>query len=166
MSAIAQKKFNNKSGRSTFLAPIKEEYHIMERMQFYPTKKLRDTLRAESARQGISVSQLIIDILSEHCGLAKSKSEKKPLAELTEKILQEVKLFVMNSQPGTTFDLLTASETFSKIEMFACGKPSTNRATIGKIFVSKLGKGEFANVSVVSGKKSVNRATLYEIKKD
>lgn len=138
----------------------------MERMQFYPNKPLKDALHAESASKGVSVSQLIIDILSEHCGLAISETEKKPLAELTEKILQEVKLFVMNSQPGTTFDLLTASETFSKIEMFACGKPSTNRATIGKIFVSKLGKGEFANVSVVSGKKSVNRATLYEIKKD
>ncbi|MGN0623461.1 MAG: hypothetical protein ACI4JA_05875, partial [Oscillospiraceae bacterium] len=90
----------------------------MERMQFYPNKPLKHALHAESAIKGVSVSQLIIDILSEHCGLAVSESEKKPLTELTEKILQEVKLFVMNSQPGTTFDLLTASETFSKIEMF------------------------------------------------
>ena len=52
--------------------------------------------------------------------------------------------------------------------MVADGKPSTNRATVGKIFVSKLGKGEFKNVAIVrtksgAAKKSVNRATLYEI---
>ena len=52
--------------------------------------------------------------------------------------------------------------------MVAEGKPSTNRATVGKVFVSRLGKGDFTNVKIVrteSGepKKSVNRATLYQI---
>ena len=53
--------------------------------------------------------------------------------------------------------------------MVADGKPSTNRATVGKVFVSKLGKDDFVNVEIVrtesgAAKKSVNRATMYQIK--
>ena len=64
--------------------------------------------------------------------------------------------------------MLSASETFKNIHMVADGKPSSNRATVGKVFASKLGKEDFINVAVVrteSGaiKKSVNRATMYRI---
>ena len=64
--------------------------------------------------------------------------------------------------------MLTASETFKNIHMVADGKPSTNRATVGKIFASKLGKDSFKNIVIVRTetgaiKRSPNRATLYRI---
>lgn len=115
-----------------------------------------------------SLSQLTIDILLRHYGLAFAKSPKEPLSKVTKNVLNEVEAFVKENQSGTKFDLLTASKSFKNIHMIADGKPSTNRATVGKIFASKLGAGPFATVSIVrteSGavKKSVNRATMYQI---
>ena len=104
----------------------------------------------------------------EHYGLAVATENKKALSEIIDEVIDEVKTFVKDHPAGTTFDLLTASETFKNIHMVADGKPSTNRATVGKIFASKLGKDSFKNIVIVRTetgaiKRSPNRATLYRI---
>lgn len=148
----------------------------MERIQLYPPENLKHVMEQEAKRKGVSMSQLSVDILMNHYGLAVPTENKKSLPEVIDKVIDEVKIFVKELKEkkakdkdlDTTFDLLTASETFKNIHMVAEGKPSTTRATIGKVFVSKLGKDEFENVVIArteSGevKKSVNRATLYEL---
>ena len=140
----------------------------MERIQLYPPENLKKVMQQEADVKGLSVSKLTVDILMQHYGLAVPVENKKSLPEIIDEVIDEVKTFVKENPAGTTFDLLSASETFKNIHMVADGKPSTNRATVGKVFVSKLGKGDFANVEIVrteSGmpKKSVNRATLYRI---
>lgn len=140
----------------------------MERIQLYPSENLKELMVKEAEKKDISLSQLAVDILLEHYGLNISENEKLPLSEVVEKILNEVERYVKRNPVGTGFDLLKASKTFRDIHMVAEGKASTNRATVGKIFASRLGAEPFANVVVVrteSGavKKSENKATLYEI---
>lgn len=140
----------------------------MERIQFYPPENLKKVMQQDANTKQISISQLCVDILMKHYGLSVPKAYKRSLSQIIDEVFDEVKEFVMDHPSGTTFDLLTASKTFKNIHMVANGKPSTNRATVGKVFVSKLGKDDFANVEIVrtefgAPKKSVNRATLYQI---
>ena len=140
----------------------------MERIQFYPPEILKRVMLQDAKINGISISQLTVDILMEHYGLAVATENKKALSEIIDEVIDEVKTFVKDHPVGTTFDLLTASETFKNIHMVADGKPSTNRATVGKIFASKLGKDSFKNIVIVRTdtgaiKRSPNRATLYRI---
>ena len=140
----------------------------MERIQLYPPENLKKVMQQDAEVKGLSISQLTVDILMQHYGLAVPVENKKSLPEIIHEVIDEVKTFVKENPAGTTFDLLSASETFKNIHMVADGKPSTNRATVGKVFVSKLGKDDFKNVDIVrtesgAAKKSVNRATLYEI---
>lgn len=140
----------------------------MERIQLYPPENLKKVMQQDAEVKGLSISQLTVDILMQHYGLAVPVENKKSLPEIIDEVIDEVKTFVKENPAGTTFDLLSASETFKNIHMVADGKPSTNRATVGKVFVSKLGKDDFKNVDIVrtesgAAKKSVNRATLYEI---
>lgn len=140
----------------------------MERIQLYPPDNLKEIMEKDAGMKQVSMSQLAVDILMKYYGLELPVSEKKPLSEIIQVVIKEVKEYIDSNSVGTTFDLLTASETFKNIHMVAEGKPSTNRATVGKVFASKLGKGSFSNIIVVrtdSGtvKKSSNRATLYRI---
>ena len=140
----------------------------MERIQFYPPEILKRVMLQDAKINGISISQLTVDILMEHYGLAVATENKKALSEIIDEVIDEVKTFVKDHPVGTTFDLLTASETFKNIHMVADGKPSTNRATVGKIFASKLGKDSFKNIVIVRTetgaiKRSPNRETLYRI---
>lgn len=140
----------------------------MERIQFYPPEILKRVMLQDAKINGISISQLTVDILMEHYGLAVATENKKALSEIIDEVIDEVKTFVKDHPVGTTFDLLTASETFKNIHMVADGKPSTNRATVEKIFASKLGKDSFKNIVIVRTgtgaiKRSPNRATLYRI---
>ena len=140
----------------------------MERIQFYPPEILKRVMLQDAKINGISISQLTVDILMEHYGLAVATENKKALSEIIDEVIDEVKTFVKDHPVGTTFDLLTASETFKNIHMVADGKPSTNRATVWKIFASKLGKDSFKNIVIVRTetgaiKRSPNRATLYRI---
>ena len=140
----------------------------MERIQFYPPEILKRVMLQDAKINGISISQLTVDILMEHYGLAVATENKKALSEIIDEVIDEVKTFFKDHPAGTTFDLLTASETFKNIHMVADGKPSTNRATVGKIFASKLGKDSFKNIVIVRTetgaiKRSPNRATLYRI---
>ena len=140
----------------------------MERIQFYPPEILKRVMLQDAKINGISISQLTVDILMEHYGLAVATENKKALSEIIDEVIDEVKTFVKDHPSGTTFDLLTVSETFKNIHMVADGKPSTNRATVGKIFASKLGKDSFKNIVIVRTetgaiKRSPNRATLYRI---
>ncbi len=140
----------------------------MERIQFYPPEILKRVMLQDAKINGISISQLTVDILMEHYGLAVATENKKALSEIIDEVIDEVKTFVKDHPSGTTFDLLTASETFKNIHMVADGKTSTNRATVGKIFASKLGKDSFKNIVIVRTetgaiKRSPNRATLYRI---
>lgn len=140
----------------------------MERIQFYPPEILKRVMLQDAKINGISISQLTVDILMEHYGLAVATENKKALSEIIDEVIDEVKMFVKDHPVRTTFDLLTASETFKNIHMVADGKPSTNRATVGKIFASKLGKDSFKNIVIVRTetgaiKRSPNRATLYRI---
>lgn len=140
----------------------------MERIQFYPPEDLKKVMLQDAEIKCVSMSQLSVDILMKHYGLAVPTANKKALPEIIDEVIDEVKIFVKENPTGTTFDLLKASKTFKNIHMVADGKPSTNRATVGKVFVSKLGKEDFKNVDIVrtesgAAKKSVNRAILYKI---
>lgn len=140
----------------------------MEVLKIYAPDNLKEVLQKDAALKSLSMSELTVDIMMKHYGLTVPETNKKPLPEIIEDVLDDVKMFVKKNPVGTTFDLLSASETFKNIHMVADGKPSSNRATVGKVFASKLGKEEFINVAVVrteSGaiKKSVNRATMYRI---
>lgn len=140
----------------------------MERIQLYPPESLKKIMQQDAEVKGLSISQLAVDILMNHYGLAVPTANKKALSEIIDVVIAEVNSYVKKNSSGTIFDLLTASDTFKNIHMVADGRPSTNRATVGKVFVSKLGKDDFKNVAIVrtesgAAKKSVNRATLYEI---
>lgn len=140
----------------------------MEVLKIYAPNNLKEMLQKDAELKGLSMSELATEIMMNHYGLIVPAVNKKALPEIIDEVIEEIKLFVQQHPSGTTFDLLTASKTFEKIHMVAAGKPSSNRATVGKVFASKLGKGDFKNVAVLrndSGtiKKSVNRATMYQI---
>lgn len=141
----------------------------MERIQFYPPERLKELLYADAPSKGKSVSALVIQILQEHYN-ATPKPEMT-LAEAIPKVMDEVKAYIKTKAPGEKFDLWTASQTFRDINMIVEGKPSANRATVGKVFGGKLGTEPFENVEVSYteiGKRelSPNRATMYIIKKE
>ena len=140
----------------------------MERVQYYPSDELKKCLIEEADRRNISISQLSVDIIAEYFGL--SNEIKKPLTEILPIILNEVAEYIIKNPVGTEFDLLKASETFRKIHMVADGKPSANRASVGRSFAFwvKMGRDPFNKVRPVythngKQKKSPNRAQVYEI---
>ena len=140
----------------------------MERIQYYPSDELKKCLMEEADRRNISISQLSVDIMSEYFGL--STSNKEPLPILLPKIMNEVAEYIGRNQVGTEFDLLNASETFRNIHMVADGKPSANRASVGRSLSAKvkMGTKPFDRVEPVYGengtlKKSINHAQMYRI---
>lgn len=140
----------------------------MERIQLYPPENLKKMMQKEAELKALNISQLAVTILMQYYGLVVSSANRKTLPAIIDEVIEEVKTYVNENKPGTTFDLLNASELFKNIHMVADGKPSTNRATVGKVFASKLGKEVFKNVAVVRTEtgdviKSVNRATMYVI---
>lgn len=137
----------------------------MERIQFYPNSKLKEMLDSEAKDKGISVSCLVVELLQEHYKIRPKPAI--PLSEAIEQVLSEIEDFIKQLKPGETFDLLTASATFEEIEMVASGRPSTNRATIGKIFASKIGSKPFDNIDFSykpdgTVERSKNKATMYK----
>jgi len=138
----------------------------MKRIQFYPGNALEAKLDAEAQRLGVSVSTLVVDLLNDYYGLVPKNTLS--LTQVTTKVLDEVKDYISNLKPNDEFDLLKASNTFKNIEMVSSGKPSTNRANIGKSFSKRIGKTPFVNVDVVyrpdgKVKKSRNNATIYKV---
>ena len=140
----------------------------MERVQYYPPEELKKCLIAEASNRNISVSLLSVDIMSEYFGL--STVVKKPLPEILPKIMDEVAEFINKNAVGEEFDLLRASATFREIHMVAEGKPSANRASVGRSFAAKvkMGVSPFNRVEPMftdagNLKKSVNRAQMYKI---
>lgn len=138
----------------------------MERIQFYPSTQLKELLETEAKNKGISISSLVVELLQEHYEI-----KPKPviaLSDAIDKVLNEVEEYVKCISVDETFDLLTASETFKNIEMTVEGKPATNRATLGKIFASKIGIQPFENVELsyksdgVTIERSKNKATMYK----
>lgn len=136
----------------------------MLRVQFYPSTALVSILDAEAKKNGVSVSIFVTDLLNEYYGLAKKNAPS--ITQLTVTVLREVEEYLKDKDVDDPFDLNSASQTYKNIDM-ACGKkPSTVRASIGRSFVSKIGKEPFTNVRkcIVNGvqKKSVNNALMYE----
>ena len=138
----------------------------MRRIQFYPNNNLASILISEAKKRNVSVSQFITDLLEEYYGI--STKTNLSVTQLTVKVIDEVAEYVRNSPPSTTFDLNKASATYRNISMTSGKKPETVRASIGRSFVSKIGKGDFINVRkyIVNGKQvlSSNNALMYEIK--
>lgn len=138
----------------------------MERIQFYPSIQLKELLETEAKEKNISISSLVVELLQEYYDIAPKPSIT--LKDAIPKVLNEVEEYVKTIPVGECFDLLTASYTFKCIEMTAKGKPSTNRATIGKIFGAKIGYEPFENIQVayksdgVTLKLSVNNAKMYK----
>lgn len=138
----------------------------MERIQFYPSIQLKELLETEAKEKNISISSLVVELLQDHYDIAPKPSIM--LKDAIPKVLNEIEEYVKTIPVGECFDLLTASNTFKCIEMTAKGKPSTNRATIGKKFASKIGSEPFKNVQRayksdgVTIKRSVNNATMYK----
>lgn len=141
----------------------------MERIQLYPSKELKDAMEKELEGRKCSLSQLAIDILMDHYGLVK-EDEKKPIEEIIPDILDEIDEYLRKNPSGTEFDLLTASKTFNEIHMKAEGKPSSNRARVGRVFSDAVKFGRYPEVEQVldtEGKVkrgTINHAILYRIK--
>lgn len=131
----------------------------MERIQFYPNSILKDKLESEARNKGLSVSSLVVELLQEHYKI--SPRPTMPLSKAVTQVLNEIEDYIRGINSGETFDLLTASATFAKIDMTALGRPSTNRATIGKIFASKIGVAPFdcIDISYKSDGKTVERSS-------
>lgn len=136
----------------------------MERVQFFPGERLGKALKDDAKAKKIPVSQLVIEILMKHYTLIQNE---RPLKEVTTDVLQEIKEYVESHETGTIFDILTASKSFAEIEMIAAGKPSANRASVGRTFAALVGKNEFQNVIVAEKDgvilRSPNHATMYKI---
>lgn len=138
----------------------------MGRIQFYPNNQLNELLNTTAKERNISTSSLVVEILLQYYNI--KVEPDMDLAEAKNLVLSEIEEYIKTIPVGTTFDLLSASFTFKNIEMTIKGKPATNRATIGKIFVSKLGTKPFENVKIaykddgVTIKRSENNATMYE----
>lgn len=146
----------------------------MLRKQFYPDPKLANMLSQDAAKKGVSESTLITEILNEYYGL--SVKTTTSLTSLTTTVLKEVEEYVKSLSAGDTFDLNKASATYREIEMAQfkgqTKTPKTVRASIGRSFVSKIGKAPFDHVkkSTYVDKKgnikqnlSDNNALVYEI---
>lgn len=149
----------------------------MERIQVYPPNELKALMDEEAKEKGLSISELTVEILMNYYNLM-PQTEKKPLSELSQKIFEEVEYFIKvkieekDADPSEEiqFDLLSASETFRKIHMVADGKPSMNRAAVGRQFSGRVkeGFGVYGRVEPIydfegKPKKSVNRAQMYRI---
>lgn len=137
----------------------------MQRVQFYPSSKLFEILETEAQSKGVSVSTLVSDILNEYYGL--SKNVTKSVTELTVIVLKEVEDYISTLPKGEIFDLKMASATYNDIPMTNGKRPQAIRASIGRSFGAKLGKGSFSNVrkATQNGKQilSVNNALMYEV---
>ena len=110
-----------------------------------------------------SVSQFVTDLLEVYYGV--SAKSNLTITQITTKVIDEVARYVRNEPNLTIFDLNKASATYRTIPMTAGKKPQTIRASIGRSFAAKLGKGEFIYVKkyVVDGKQvlSQNNALMY-----
>ena len=136
----------------------------MQRIQFYPSKQLVNILDSESSKAGVSVSQYVTDLLEEYFGLTSTNGPT--ITQLTSTVLKEVEEYIKGQSGKVQFDLLSASATYSGIDMVKGKKPSTVRASIGRAFAAKVGSAPFTNVRryEVNGKQvlSVNNALMYE----
>ena len=134
----------------------------MNRIQFFPSNTLAKKLNAEANVNGVSVSQLVTDILENYYSINSNAS----ITQLTVEVLNEVENYLMIITKNTPFDLNTASNTYKNINMTCGKKPSAVRASIGRSFASKIGNAQFSNVRkcMVNGKQklSANNALMYE----
>ena len=138
----------------------------MKRIQFYPSLELDQKLEEESQTLGISVSALVNEKLSSLYGIGNKK--QLPLSVLTNKVLEEIKVYINTPGVQKEFDILTVSKTFKDIEMTCNGRPNPVRAQIGRNFKRQIGHGDFSNIrrAYYDNKKpklSKNNAAVYEI---
>lgn len=142
------------------------------RIQFYPTPEQEAKLIGDAAKQGVSISVLLIDILNKYYSLV--GPNKKTEAQLEKEVLDEVANFVSDpANIGTEFDLNKASTTYTQIDMTYAGKPKVVKARIGKTFAKEVGKpGRFSKVEQIvlpngNPKRTVgNRAALYLVPRE
>ncbi|MDI9486291.1 MAG: hypothetical protein QM214_00010 [Bacillota bacterium] len=140
------------------------------RIQFYPTEDLEKKLTQESARLGINISVLVVDVLKDYYGLKLPNTKTE--AELEIEVMKEIEEFVNHpTNVNIEFDLNMASKTYNQISMTYSGKPKIVKARIGRAFAKKVGVDpSFKNVEQVflhngKPKRSVgNRAALYIVK--
>ena len=134
----------------------------MNRIQFFPSDILAKKLNGEANINGVSVSQLVTDILENYYMINSNAS----ITQLTVQVLNEVENHLKTITKNTPFDLNTASNTYRTINMTCGKKPSTVRASIGRSFASKIGNAQFSNVRkcMENGKQklSANNALMYE----
>ena len=136
------------------------------RIQFYPDSLLESRLISDAQALGTNVGTLVADILKNYYGLDSALNG----VALRNKVFDEAADFVKKHSKGTSFDLNAASPTYRGISMTGQGRPSPEKASIGKEFNRRyVGKiPPFINVRQVmkNGKpvRSVgNRAAMYEI---
>ena len=136
----------------------------MERIQFYPNELLKNKLEADARNKGISTSSLVVEVLLKYYNL--TPENRLPFEDAVKQVFEEIAEYIKDKKPNFEFDLLNASETFRNIEMIANGKPSTNRARIGRKFAHNF-KTLFPNIEPVrinnNIKKSINNATVYKL---
>jgi len=168
---LSHKKVIDPTTRTCYIVVVelitKQGGFTMERIQFYPNEHLLKSLNEDAKKHNVAISTLVTDMLNRYYGLVPNASLSE--SDLTTKVFDEVKAYILNLQSGDEFDLISASTTFANINMVYAGKPSTIRAKIGKNFAKKIGKiGIFHNVSVKlksdgNIKRNQNNAAIYVI---
>ena len=74
------------------------------RIQFYPTEDLEKKLTQESARLGINISVLVVDVLKDYYGLKLPNTKTE--AELEIEVMKEIEEFVNHpTNVNIEFDL-------------------------------------------------------------
>ena len=72
-------------------------------LKIYAPDNLKEVLQKDAELKGLSMSELTVDIMMKHYGLTVAATNKKPLSEIIEDVLDEVKMFVKKNPVGTTF---------------------------------------------------------------
>lgn len=119
------------------------------RIQFYPqSSEQEQCLLSEAESKGLTVSELLNNILNERYGINPGGLSKP---EVFQKVEEEVQAFIQDPQNlNKEFTLNQASETMRNLEQFYQGRPTAIRAVIGKRFSSLFGSQEpFLNVKPV-----------------
>ena len=136
----------------------------MERIQIYCNVMLLKALEQDARTRGLSLSQTAVEALREHYKLTPKYDSMLTLDETYEQVSREIREYVETLASGDEFSIIEASWSFSNIDMVADGKPSTNRARLGRIFAQNLDKFpqiERAYNSDGTVKKGSNKQTIY-----
>lgn len=113
--------------------------------------KLEEMLTAESETRGLSVKELVLEVLNDYFETYEAK--------IVNLVITEVKCFSAFMKAGTVFTLEDASTYYKSLKDLAL------KAKIGRKVSAMCKQGKLKNIKRVEGKKSTgDRACVYVIR--